>query len=280
MPELPDLEVAREVLERHLLGRTITTAKVLRPTVLHVLQPGRTPADYFQGATFTSFGRRAKLLLLGLDDRGWCAIHMMYWGRLRICPAAEAPQKRDYLSLELNNGEALRYNDQRGMGKIYLTTDLTAIPGWNELGPEPLSADFDPQVFCRELRASGKAVKMLLKDGNLVAGIGNAYADEILWEARIYPFRKGSELSREECQALYEAVRRVLSEAVAVLREHMGDDIELEWREHLKIHRRGGQPCPRCGHIISQDEIDKHITSYCQECQPGSPIRREAHRSL
>jgi len=280
MPELPDLEIAREVLERRLLGRTITTAQVLRPTVLRVLQPGRTAADYLQEAVFTSFGRRAKLLLMGLGERGWCVVHLMYWGRLRLCSAGEAPQKRDYLSLELDDGQALRYNDQRGMGKIYLTNDLAAIPGWDALGPEPFSSSFTPETFYRGLHSSSKAVKTLLKDGDLVAGIGNAYADEILWTACIYPFRKGSELSLEESHVLYDAVRSVLSEAIVVMREHAGNDLEFEWREHLKIHRRGGQPCPRCGHIISQDEIDKHITSYCQECQPGSLIRREARRSL
>ncbi|MCE5257679.1 MAG: hypothetical protein LLG44_01285 [Chloroflexi bacterium] len=280
MPELPDLEIMREVLERRLLGRTIITAQVLRPTVLRVLQPERTPADYLQGAVFTSFGRRGKLLLLGLGERGWCAVHLMLWGRLRLCQAKEPPRVRDYLSLKLDDGLALRYNDQHGMGKIYLTTDLHAIPGWDDTGPEPLSDDFVLGGFCQGIRAQGRAIKMVLKSGALVAGIGNAYADEILWTAHIYPFRKASELTPEECCALYDAIRSVLGEAIAVLREHVGDDIELEWREHLKIHRHGGQPCPRCGHILSQDEIDKHITSYCRRCQPGSLIRGEARRSL
>ncbi|MHB9034573.1 MAG: Fpg/Nei family DNA glycosylase [Anaerolineae bacterium] len=280
MPELPDLEVAKEILTRRIVGRTITNARVLRPTVLRVLEPGRTVTDYLQGAAFNTVSRRAKMLLLGLGERGWCAVHLMYWGRLRLCPAVEEPMKRDYLSLELDDGLALRYNDQRGMGKIYLTSDLGLIPGWAALGPEPLGSDFDADTFCRGLHGSNRAIKMVLKEGDLVAGIGNAYADEILWEAKIYPFRKASELSNEECRAVQAAIRSVLGEAVTVLREHMDDEIELEWRENLKIHRRGGQPCPRCGHTISQDEIDKHITSYCQNCQPGSYIRRETPRSL
>jgi len=280
MPELPDLEAARIVLERRLLGHTIKRVRVLRPTVLRVLQPGRTPEDLLQDAVFDAFSRRAKLLLLGLGKRGWCAIHMMYWGRLRLCPADEEPMKRDYLSLEMDDNTALRYNDQRGMGKIYLTSDLAAIPGWSALGPEPLTDAFQPDAFCEGLRTRRQAVKTVLKEGELAAGIGNAYADEILWTAGIYPFRKANELTPDECMALYQAVRSVLSKAVAALSERLGDAIETEWRGHLQVHRRGGAPCPRCGRPISQDEIDQHITSYCQYCQPGSPIRREAGRTL
>ena len=99
MPELPDLEAMKDVLQRRIQGQMIREVRVLRPTVLRVLQPGKTVESYLAGATLHEFGRRAKLLLIGLGDRGWCAIHLMYWGRLRLCPADEAVRVRDYLSL-------------------------------------------------------------------------------------------------------------------------------------------------------------------------------------
>jgi formamidopyrimidine-DNA glycosylase len=280
MPELPDLEAMKDVLQRRTLGQTVREVRVLRPTVLRVLQPGRTVESYLAGATLQEFGRRAKLLLIGLGERGWCAIHLMYWGRLRLCPADEAVRVRDYLSLTLDNNLALRYHDLRGMGKIYLTTDLAQIPGWLGFGPEPFDPTFTAELFCQSLHNQAKEIKGILTAGETVAGIGNAYADEILFEARIYPFRKASSLTPDECRELHQALRSLLSEAIRSTRERMGDDIEAEVRENLRVHRRGGQPCPRCGQIIAQEEIGGRITSYCHNCQPGSPIRRVSRRSV
>jgi formamidopyrimidine-DNA glycosylase len=280
MPELPDLEAIKDVLQQRILGQTVREVRVLRPTVLRILQPGRTVESYLAGATLQDFGRRAKLLLIGLGECGWCAIHLMYWGRLRLCRADEAVRVRDYLSLELDSGLALRYHDLRGMGKIYLTTDLAQIPGWHELGPEPLDPAFTAEHFCHDLAGQSKDVKGVLTAGQVVAGIGNAYADEILFAAGIYPFRKASDLAPEECFALFQAMRTVLNEAIQYAHEHMGDDIEAEVRENMQVHRRGGQTCPRCGGIISQEEIGGRITSYCHTCQPGSPIRRVSRRSV
>lgn len=280
MPELPDLEAMKDVMQRRILGQTVREVRVLRPTVLRILQPGRTVESYLAGATMQEFGRRAKLLLIGLGDHGWCAIHLMYWGRLRLCPADEAVRVRDYLSLTLDNNLALRYHDLRGMGKIYLTTDLALIPGWQEFGPEPLDPTFTAELFCQRLHSQAKEIKSILTAGKTVAGIGNAYADEILFAAGIYPFRKASSLTPDECRELHQALRSVLSEAIRSTRERMGDDIEAEVRENLQVHRRGGQPCFMCGQIIAQEEIGGRITSYCHTCQPGSPIRRVSRRSV
>ncbi|MHB1356135.1 MAG: Fpg/Nei family DNA glycosylase [Anaerolineae bacterium] len=280
MPELPDLEAIKDVLQRRCLGQTVREVRVLRPTVLRILQPARTAESYLAGATLQEFGRRAKLLLIGLGARGWCAIHLMYWGRLRLCPADQAVRVRDYLSLELDNNLALRYHDLRGMGKIYLTTDLTLIPGWQEYGPEPLDPTFTGEQFCQSVRNQTKEIKGILTSGEIVAGIGNAYADEILFAAGIYPFRKASNLTPDECLALYQAMRSVLNEAIHATRERMGDDIEAEVRENMKVHRRGGQACFKCGQFISQEEIGGRITSFCHTCQPGSPIRRVSRRSI
>lgn len=280
MPELPDLEAMKDVLQRRILGQTVREVRVLRPTVLRVLQPGRTVESYLAGATLQEFGRRAKLLLIGLGDRGWCAIHLMYWGRLRLCLADQAVRVRDYLSLELDSGLALRYHDLRGMGKIYLTTDLTLIPGWQEYGPEPLDLTFTGEQFCQGVHNQTREIKGILTAGETVAGVGNAYADEILFAAGIYPFRKANDLTPDECCTLFQAMRSVLNEAIRTNRERMGDDIEAEVREAMQVHRRGGQACFKCGQIISQDEIGGRITSFCHTCQPGSPIRRVSRRSI
>jgi formamidopyrimidine-DNA glycosylase len=274
MPELPDLEIIKEVLQRRLVGQRIEGVAVLRPVVLRILEPQLSAEAFLVGRAVREVARRAKFLLFTLDDGGWVAINPMLAGRLRLCPRAERLRTRDYLTLHLANGEDLRYHDLEGMGKVYLTHDLALVPTWSELGPEATDPALTAAVWLERLaRYSGEA-KGVLTRGALVAGIGNAYADEILFQAGLYPFRKVSSLSVAERLALYEAMRAVLGEAVATLRERVGDEIHTEVRDFLRVHNRKGQPCPRCGQAISEIKTEGRATDFCRRCQPGSLLRQ------
>jgi len=273
MPEIPDLEVIREVLTRRVVGQVIAQVEVVRPLVLRVLALGETPESLLQGQRIETVERRGKFLLVALSGGAWMAINMMLAGALRLCPRQERVRARDYLLFHLADGSDLRYYDPRAMGKVYLTRDLQAVPAYAELGPDALDPDLTEQVFIERLRRFQGEIKGVLTRGALVAGIGNAYADEILFAAGIYPFRKRVSLTREEQAALYRAMRAVLQQATEVLRERMGEVIDVKVRDFLQVHGKAGEPCPRCGHAISEIKVAQRATNFCRNCQPGMLFR-------
>lgn len=278
MPELPDLEVIREVLDRKVTGLRIVSAAVLRPLVVRPLLPEVAPEAFLVGRTIREVGRRGKFLLFGLDGgdgavparEGWMVINAMLAGRLHLTPGPVRKRTRDYLALGLSDGAELTYNDTEGLGKIYLTDELARVPGYADLGPEPLDPALTLEAFLARLRQARGEVKGVLTRGALVAGIGNAYADEILFEAGIFPMRPCTRLTAEERQRLYEAIRSVLSAAVEDLRVRVGEEIHVELRDALRVHDRRGEPCPRCGSAISEVKVSGRATSFCRRCQPGT----------
>jgi formamidopyrimidine-DNA glycosylase len=140
------------------------------------------------------------------------------------------------------------------------------------MGPDVLSPSLTEEVFRERLRKYTGQIKSILVNHKFVAGIGNAYADEILWQARVHPYRKRSQMSDDEIGALYHATRDVLNWAEPIVWEKMGESLDYkEWRDHLRVHRRGGEPCPRCGTKISEITAGQRITSFCRTCQPEIP---------
>jgi formamidopyrimidine-DNA glycosylase len=271
MPELPDLEVIKEFLQDHIVGQEITEVEVLRPIVVRNLAGGDF-APRLTGRRIKQVNRRGKFLILALDSGNCLAINPMLAGRLHYAPRRERRLRKTFVILHLANGMGLRYTDAKSMGKVYLTDDLAKVPGFADLGPEALDPDLTLDVFRERLRKYRGEIKGILTRQSFVAGIGNAYADEICWRAGVYPFRKRPKLSGEEVGRLYEAMHEVLNEAIVTLRERVGADIHVEIRDFLKVHGRGGQPCLRCGTTISEIKARQRLTNFCRQCQPGSLI--------
>jgi formamidopyrimidine-DNA glycosylase len=171
----------------------------------------------------------------------------------------------------LADGRELRYVDQKQMGQLYLTRELEAIPEYAGLGPEPF--DISLETFRARLKPFRGEIKGVLTRGEFVAGIGNAYADEILWAARLHPYRKRTQLTAEEIERLYLAMRTTLSEATDKVRLEMGEDIHLKPRDFIAVHMKTGEPCPRCGTAISLIGANQRITNFCRSCQPGGLIK-------
>jgi formamidopyrimidine-DNA glycosylase len=155
------------------------------------------------------------------------------------------------------------------LGKLYLVApdDLDAIPGWPEMGPDADDPALTLDVFRQRIRRHPGELKSLLRNARFVSGIGNAYSDEILWDAKLAPLRRRSTLRPEEIDRLYASMRSVLEEAKQQLRELVPPNIEQQHREFLKVHLRGGQPCPRCGKELRQIGGDE-ATTFCRSCQP------------
>jgi len=277
MPELPDLEVIREVLDPRLAGVAVVSAEVRRPLVVRNLLGGE-PAEQLVGRRFVGARRRGKFLLLPFEDGATMAINPMLMGRLRLGPPLERHRTRDALVLRLDDGQELRYHDAKDMGKIYLVSDLGQVPTFNEQGPEATDPELTLEAFLQRLRRHPGEIKGILTNQAFVAGIGNAYADEILWHARIYPFRRRPALDAEELARLYESMRAVLFEAIQTLRERVGDAIDVEVRDFMAVHGKAGQPCPRCGTTISQVTRDRRDTNFCRQCQPGLMVGGRARK--
>jgi formamidopyrimidine-DNA glycosylase len=268
MPELPDLEVIREFLAPRLEGVAIAVAEVRRPLVVRNLLGGDA-GERLVGRRFASAGRRGKFLLLPLDDGGVVVINPMLAGRIRYGEPLPRHRVRDALVLRLENGCELRYHDARDMGKVYLTADPAQVPTFSELGPEATDPALTLEVFAERLRRHRGEIKGILTNQRFVAGIGNAYADEILWRAGLYPFRRRPSLSDEEVAGLYGAMGAVLAEAIETLRARVGEAIDKEVRDFLVVHGKAGQPCPRCASPVSKVTRARRTTSFCRTCQPG-----------
>jgi formamidopyrimidine-DNA glycosylase len=284
MPELPDLEVICEYLAPRLPGIQIDSAEIGRPIVLRNLL-GDDMAAQLAGRRFTGVRRRGKFLLFELDGHAGdgagimrapalLVITPMLAGRLRYGVPLGRRRTRDALIMKLSDNHELRYNDQVDMGKLYLTTGLDQVPGFEGQGPEANDPELTLEVFRERLRHHHGEIKGILTNQAFVAGIGNAYADEILWSARIYPFRRRKELSPEELARLHSAVQTVLAEAIATLRVRVGEAIDVEVRDFLSVHGKPGQPCPRCGTTISEVQRERIATHFCRMCQPGLLIRQ------
>lgn len=212
------------------------------------------------------------MFALGVEPRlSFLVINPKLTGRLQLAGSSEKRLARTHLVLHLDDSRQLRYLDQKRMGQLYLTRDLDAVPEYTGMGPEPLAISLAD--FRERLRAFRGEIKGILTRGALVAGIGNAYADEILWEARLHPYRTRTQLTYQEVDRLYHALGPTLIEATAKVRAQMQEQIHLEPREFMAVHMKTGRPCPRCGTTISLVGANQRITNFCRSCQPGGLIK-------
>jgi len=273
MPELPDLEVIRAYLDPRIAGVAITASEVRRPIVVRNLLGGEA-AERLAGRSFGGAARRGKFLLLPLDDGTTLVVNPMLNGRLRYGEPLRRDRVRDSLVITLANGHEIRYHDASDMGKVYLTDDLGRVPAFDGQGPDADDPGLTLDFFRERLRRHTGEIKGILTNQAFVAGIGNAYSDEICWCALIYPFRRRTTLSAAEVERLYSCMRAVLQKAIETLRERVGDAIDVEVRDFLAVHGRAGQPCPRCSGPISEVKRQRRATQFCRACQPGLMVER------
>jgi formamidopyrimidine-DNA glycosylase len=272
MPEVPDLEAIRKFFNRTVAGETIEGVDTPIPVVIRV--PRDEFARLLTGETLGEVHRHGKFLLFTLGSGRVMVVNAMLTGRFSLAKPSDKRHARTCFALRLSGGRELRYADQRLMGRVYLATPetLETLPQFAEMGPDVLSPSLTEEVFRERLRKYTGQIKSILVNHKFVAGIGNAYADEILWQARVHPYRKRSQMSDDEIGALYHATRDVLNWAEPIVWEKMGESLDYkEWRDHLRVHRRGGEPCPRCGTKISEITAGQRITSFCRTCQPEIP---------
>jgi formamidopyrimidine-DNA glycosylase len=271
VPELPDLTIVAEELAARATGRQVVGVDAPTPILMRA-----TPAALAElsGTTLGAATRRGKFLLLPFDRDAATlrvlAANPMLAGRFWLLPRSDRVRARTGLRVRFEDGGELRYVDRELLGKLYLVAPdrLDDIPGWSEMGPDADDPDLTLDEFRRRIRPHRGELKALLRNPRFVAGIGNAYADEILWEARLAPLRKRSTLNDEEIERLYVAMRSTLATAIDELRQLVPPQIEVQHRERLRVHLRGSEPCPRCGKPLRQIGPDDRATTFCRTCQP------------
>jgi formamidopyrimidine-DNA glycosylase len=271
MPELPEVETIRLTLQAKLIGRTIVAATVRNSRMLE----GRSASEFIReitGRTIEQLTRRGKYLLLRLSGDLVLALHLRMTGQLTVEAVGEPEANAVYLVLQLDNRTELRFRDQRKFGKAF-TFPAAAVPSaLGKLGPEPLTAEFTVEVFAARLARHKLAVKKALLDQELVAGIGNIYADEALFVAQVHPARLTDSLTAAEVAKLRHAVRQVLREGIANRGTSMRDYLDGEgqpgsYQEKLRVYGRQGQPCPTCGAPIAKMNLGGRGTHFCPLCQ-------------
>ena len=291
MPELPDLTVVAEAFDAALRGRPIASAEAPGPLAVR-----GTPAELaaLVGQTVGEIRQRGKFLMIDLD-RDAVVVNPMLTGRFQL--AAPAVKHSSKTAVVLAFGPAgsrgrfkpaawtkeaawlpgpdatpeVRYRDPTQMGKVYLLPAGLdrSVPG---LGPGEIGLDVDDpgltlDAWREGIRRHPGELKNLLRNQSFVAGIGNAYSDEILHAAKLLPFRKRSTLAGEEIDALYAAARSTVDEAIKILRRRVPPTFETQVRDFLAVHLKGGQACPRCGTRITEVKAGGFVTSYCRGCQ-------------
>jgi formamidopyrimidine-DNA glycosylase len=278
MPELPELEIVREVLDRRVVGQTVDTIEVLPPAAPIVLRD-LTQLGFVQtltGAVLAGVARRGKFLLLELQsplspEPLYLVINPKLTGRLQLAEAKAKRYAKTAFVLALSSGRQLRYFDDKMMGQVYLVRRPDQAVGFAEMGPEAM--EVTREEFRARLRPFRGEIKGILINAAFVAGIGNAYADEILWAAQLHPYRKRTQLTPAEIDRLYDAMGATLADAIQKLRVRMGEQTHLEPRDFFAVHLRGGEACPRCGASIAEVTANQRITNFCRACQPGGLLR-------
>ena len=274
MPELPEVEtIARGLREAGLVGQTIRDARVRWPRSVEGLAP-RAFAARLRGCTIRSIGRRAKFIVIELDGPNDILVHLRMTGRLDLAAPDAAVGKHQHVILDLSGGRQLRFSDPRKFGRWYVSPRPHArLAG---LGPEPLDRRFSSVQMTRRLRGRAAMLKPLLLNQSFLAGLGNIYVDEALWDARLHPRRKANTLSAEEGRRLYRAVRKVLRRGIRGMGTSLGRGSTNFYsvagrrgrnQEGLKVFRKTGEPCPRCGGPIDRIIVGQRSTHICAACQ-------------
>lgn len=275
MPELPELEVVCDVLQRRVLGTTITGVTMLAGSAIVVRDlTHRGFVATCTGAQITSIARRGKFIIFGLATAAhltFLVLNPKLTGRLQLAVPPAKRLAKTHVIFSLSSGDELRYADDKRMGQLYLADRLDAVPDYAGMGPEPFDLTLDE--FRARLKQFRGEIKGILTRGECVAGIGNAYADEILWAARIHPYRKRNTLTPEETERLYHAMQDTLRQATEKVHTQMGEDIHIKPRDFLAVHMQTGEPCLRCGTPISLVGANQRVTNFCRTCQPGGLIR-------
>lgn len=278
MPELPDIVVYIEALERRVLGRTLRGVRIASPSVLRTFDP---PYDAPVGLDVVGLQRVGKRIVFEFDGDLYLVIHLMVAGRLRWeQPGKAIPKKVGLAAFDFEDGSLiLTEQGTRRRAGIWLSRGYDGVAALDRGGVEPL--DVTAEEFGVALKTENRTLKRALTDPRIFAGIGNAYSDEILWKGRLSPVKRTSQLSDDEVKRLHDAVVTSLEDWTRRLRDEVGEDWPKKvtaFRDDMAVHGKYGEQCPRCGSKVQRIVYASNETNYCATCQTDGKLL--ADRSL
>lgn len=281
MPELPEVETVRRGLEEQLVGRVFTGLERLEwPRTIATPSPD-VLAERIAGRRVRGVGRRAKLLIIGLDGGEHLVIHLRMTGQVQVVRGDTPRDRFERVAFALAGGDELRFSDMRRFGRIALLNETELASRLDPFGPEPLDDRWQADDFVAMLAGRRSRLKPLLLDQSFLAGLGNIYVDEALHRAGLHPLILAAEVSPARAAALYSAIRAVLAEAIASggttfsnYRDAYGQ--EGDYYDRRRVYGRAGQPCPNCGVAIARIVVAGRGTHFCPACQhePDDGVER------
>jgi len=278
VPELPDVTVYIEALERHVQGSTLNAVRLFSPFLLRTVDP---PIAVVEGRTVADLRRIGKRIAIGFDSGVWLVLHLMIAGRLRWREAdAKPPGKIGLAAFDFDHGTLLLTEaGSKRRASLHVIGDAAGLAALDPGGLEPF--EIDAAAFADRLRAGNHTLKRALTDPKAFSGIGNAYSDEILHRAGLSPVAMTSKLTDDEVTRLFGAVRATLKDWVDILRADVGEGFPEKvtaFRDEMAVHGKFGKPCPVCGTTVQRIRYASNETNYRPKCQTGGKIL--ADRSL
>lgn len=282
MPELPEVETVARDLRPLIIGATIVEATTLWARTLRGMSPEAFAAGV-AGRRIEGVSRRGKQLVVSLDGDAFLTIHLKMTGQLFVVRQGGPDDPYVRLVLELEDGREIRFRDIRKFGRVGLYGAAEDDP-FATTGPEPLADSFTVAAFRRRIRGRKGRLKPLLLDQSFIAGVGNIYADEGLWAARLHPLRTARTLRPADERRLWLELRRILAEAVirrgSSIDDYTAPDGDGEMQDHLRVYQRAGEPCFRCGRPIRRIVVGGRATHFCSWCQRLSAADRAGARAV
>ena len=276
MPELPEVETIKRVIEPQIQGRMITKVAVRRPEVAAYPE-----ADEFcrrlTGQTVSHMSRQGKFLIIHLENKERIVLHLRMTGGLLLAPAQCPEEKYTHVVFSLDNGTELRFSDMRRFGRFWLLREeeTDTCTGMDKLGLDPLAPACNAEYLSSHLSKRRKAIKECLLEQTIIAGIGNIYSDEILFTAGIYPARPANSLKQTEWERLAEAIPERISYFIEKNAITAEEYLETKGRDYrntpfLQVYGHGGSPCPKCRETLCRMVIGGRSSVYCPACQKDS----------
>lgn len=268
MPEWPDLHVLRSRIEKAVGGRRVTAVRVHDPLVLRATRPLE---EALRDRVLVSVAHRGRFLAFTFDDGTRVVVNPMLSGLFDLLPPATKIRATTSFALTFENETDLRYRDDTRMGKVYLLAagaKDTDVPGYSDQGVEAGALAWSADEFAKRAKATRRELRNLLMDDEFIAGIGNAYADEILWAAKLHPKRRVATLDPGELDRLRGALHATLERASETVESELPPELGKKIRGHMNVRGRAGEPCPRCGAKIVRTRHGLHEMYVCPKCQP------------
>jgi len=262
MPEWPELRVMQERIAAALAGKRVVAVRVGDPVVLRALKP---VDQLLVGRTLRSVTHHGKFLIFAFDGLDM-TVNPMLAGIFSLQPVGAKATKDTRMRLEFEGGTELRYRDDVRMGKVYVGIEA---PGLSDIGPDAGTLDWSEATFSERAKAKRSEVRNLLQDQTFVSGIGNAYADEILWDAKLHPKRRVGSLTTDEMRRFYASLRSVVAKGLAEVEQAMPPQLGEKPRAHMRARGRAGTPCPRCGATLMRRRKGLDDVDLCPKCQPA-----------